>query len=172
LRIRLFHDDHALTFDDLGLHFLLFVRFQIPGSLGFFAHALHGFHQIILLRQKRVAEIGGPLDVVGQTLDHIGQAGECLNAWVPRLLRSSIGECFVLQPGVLRKPLLELDDFERICGCGERLGQHRVGIESNGGHESIQLVGRNLCSLSLRRGLTLCRGCLLVQWHLRQGVSW
>jgi hypothetical protein len=131
LRIRLFDDDRALVFDDLGLYFLLLTRLQIAGSLSLLTHALDCIHHVALLRQKGVAEISCPLDIVSQALDQIGHCGQSLDAWIPRLLRHSIGEGFIFQPGILSKPLLELNDLKRIRGGGKGLGQHRVWIERN-----------------------------------------
>ena len=51
---------------------------------------------------------------------------------------SRVVESFVFQSGMLLEPLVELNDFERIGGCGESLGQERVGIESDGCDERIE----------------------------------
>jgi hypothetical protein len=96
LGIGLLNDDDLLGFHDLGLDLLLFVGFEIAFLLSLLAHALHSVHDIALLRQEGVAEVGGPLEVVGQALDHVGQTRQRLNAWIPRLLRHSISEFFVL----------------------------------------------------------------------------
>jgi hypothetical protein len=131
LRIRLFDDDRALVFDDLCLYFLLLTRLQIAGSLSLLAHTLNGIHHIGLLRQKRITEISCPLDIVSQTLDQVGQSSQGLDAWVPRLLGYSISKGFIFQPRILRKPLLELNNLERIRGGGKGLGQHRIRKECN-----------------------------------------
>ena len=55
LRIRLLDHDHTLVLDGLGFHLLLLSRLQIALILGFLAHALHGIHDVALLRQKRIA---------------------------------------------------------------------------------------------------------------------
>ena len=96
MRIGLFDDDHALVFDDFGFHLLLLGGFQIALFLGLLAHALHGIHHIALLRQECVAQVGGPLNVVGEALDYIGQSRQGLDAWVPGLLRYGISESLVL----------------------------------------------------------------------------
>jgi hypothetical protein len=69
LRIRLLDDNRALVFDDLGLYFLLFTRLQIASTLSLLTHALNCIHHIGLLRQKCVAEIRCPLNIVSQPLD-------------------------------------------------------------------------------------------------------
>ncbi len=69
LRIRLFDDDRALSFDDLCLYFLLLTRLQIAGILSLLTHTLDCIHHIGLLCQKRVAEISCPLNIVCQPFD-------------------------------------------------------------------------------------------------------
>src|SRR6201993_820120 len=76
LWIRLLDHDHTLALDDLGFHLLLLGRFQIAGVLCLLAHALHGIHHVALLRQERVAEIGGPLNVVCESLTTSGRAAK------------------------------------------------------------------------------------------------
>jgi hypothetical protein len=55
LGIGLLDHDYTLVLDGLGFHLLLFSRLQIALILGFLAHALHGIHDVALLRQKRIA---------------------------------------------------------------------------------------------------------------------
>jgi hypothetical protein len=126
LRIRLLDDNRALVFDDLGLYFLLLTRLQIASTLSLLTHPLDCIHHIVLLRQKRVAEISCPLDIVCQALDQVGQSSHGLDAWVPRLLGHSISEGFIFQPRILHKPLLELNNLKRIRAGGKGLGQHRI----------------------------------------------
>jgi hypothetical protein len=176
LRIRLFDDDRALAFDDFRLYFLLLTRLQIAGFLSLLTHALNCIHHIALLRQKRIAEIRCPLDIVCQALDQVGQSGHGLDAWVPRLLGHSIRKGFIFQSGILRQPLLELNNLKRICGGGKGLGQHRIWKERNRCNKGIQLIRRNLGSRGRRcrrrllrgRGLLRSRGlqlCQRVTWH-------
>jgi hypothetical protein len=73
LRICLFHNDYLFAFDNPGLDLLLLVGFQGAGALRFLPHPLNGVHDVGLLREKRVAEIGGPLNVIRQPLDQIRQ---------------------------------------------------------------------------------------------------
>jgi hypothetical protein len=128
LRIGLFDNDDALVFDDLGFHFLLFVGLQVPFFLSLFAHPLNCSHDVALLRQKRIAKVCRPLDVVRQALHHIGHNSHRLNAWVPRLFRHSVGQSLILQGLVLLQKLLKLDEFERIGGSCEGLSQQPVWI--------------------------------------------
>src|SRR5258706_10651587 len=122
LWIGLFDHDHTLVLDDFGFYLLLLGRFQIASVLCLFAHALHGIHHIALLRQEGIAQIRGPLNVVCQALYDIGQRGQSLDAWIPGLFHDGIGECLILQTGILCQPLLELDEVQRICGGRKGLG--------------------------------------------------
>jgi hypothetical protein len=121
LWVGLLDHDHTLALDDFGFHLLLLGRFQIAGVLCLFAHSLDGIHDIALLRQERVAQVRGPLNVIRQALYDVGQPGQRLNARIPGLLCDSIRECFVFQPRILCQPLLQLDEFERIGGSRESL---------------------------------------------------
>ncbi len=83
LRISRFDYDDALTLDDCRLHLLLLVGFQIALILGFLAHPLNGIHHITLLRQKSVAQVGGPLNVICQQLYDLRQRGQSLHTRIP-----------------------------------------------------------------------------------------
>src|SRR5437764_585250 len=101
LRIGLFDQDHAVAFDDFRVHLLLLARFQITLILSLLAHPLNGIHDVALLREECVAQIGGPLNVVRQPLYYVRQSGQSLDAWIPSLLCYRIRQSFVLQTLVL-----------------------------------------------------------------------
>jgi hypothetical protein len=96
LRVRLLNNDYLFVLNRLGFYFHLFVRFQSL-VLGLLPHALDGIHNVALLRQEGVAEIGGPLNVVAQAFHHIGEGGHSLDAWIPRLFRDGIRQGLVFQ---------------------------------------------------------------------------
>ena len=98
LRIGLFNDYYTFIVDSFDFHLLLLSRFQIPSVLGLFAHTLHGVHHIVFLGKERIAQIRGPLNVVGQPLYQIGERRHGLDTRIPGLLRDSIGKRLVLQP--------------------------------------------------------------------------
>jgi hypothetical protein len=85
LRIRLFDHNDLLARNRLGLNVHLLVVLQRSSALSFRSHALNGIHYVTLLRQKGVAQIGGPLNVICQEFDDIWQRRHRLNAWIPRL---------------------------------------------------------------------------------------
>lgn len=155
----MFDDDHCLVLNRFGLDLLLLIRFQVTFFFRLLAHALDGIHHIALLREERVPEIGGPLNVVCKTFHDVWQSSHCLDAWVPGLLCNSFGKLFVLQLGILRKPLLELDDFEGIGGCCQGLGQQLIWIKGYWCNKRIELVRRYFRCFLLRR--FSCLFCLL-----------
>jgi hypothetical protein len=60
----LLNDNHALLLNYFGFHLDLLVGAQFPGCRRLAAHALNGVHHLGLLREKGVAKLGGPFDVV------------------------------------------------------------------------------------------------------------
>ena len=115
--------DHAFVFDDFGFHLLLFGRFQVAFVLSLLAHALHGIHDIALLREKCIPQVGGPLNVVCEAIYYFRQSRQSLDAGIPCLFRDGVGKRFVLQVLVLLQPLLELDYLKRVRGCSQGLGK-------------------------------------------------
>jgi hypothetical protein len=75
----------------LRLYVLLLGRFQRAFRLGLRAHPLDGVHYVLLLRKERIAKVGRPLNVVGQTLHEVRQCSHGLHARVPGLLAHGIG---------------------------------------------------------------------------------
>jgi hypothetical protein len=90
------NDNRLFPFDHLGVNFLLLGRLQIAFVLRLLAHALHSGHHITLLREKRIAQIGRPLQVICEPLHQVGHRRQRLYARVPLLLRYRIGQRLVL----------------------------------------------------------------------------
>ncbi len=112
--------------------------------MGLLAHALHRIHHVVLLREKCIAKVGGPLDVFRQELDNIGQGSQSLDARVPVLLLYGIGQLFLIHALVLGQPLLQLNDLEGIGGGHQHLAEQRIGIERDRRDQRIELVRRKL----------------------------
>ena len=139
-RIGLLNYNNAFRFNDLRFDLHLFGRFQIAVIFGFEAHALDRVHHVRLLRQKRIAQIGGPLDVFHHLRDDVRQPCQPLDAGIPVFLCDCVGERLVFQVLVLGYPLLELDQLQRIGGCGQNLRQQRVGVQRDGRNQAISLI--------------------------------
>ena len=71
LRVRLLDDDHSLVLNDLCLNRLLRVGLQGSCALRFLAHSLNGVHYVALLREKSVAQVCRPLNVIRQPLHQV-----------------------------------------------------------------------------------------------------
>jgi hypothetical protein len=87
-----------------------------------------------LLRQECVSQVGRPLNIASHPLKHVWKCYQCLDTRIPRLLRYCVRQGLVLQVFVIRVPLFKLDDFQRVSGSGQRLGEKRIGIKSNRRH--------------------------------------
>jgi hypothetical protein len=120
--------DVILTVASLGRDRLLGCRFEDALLLSFLAQALDRLHDTVLLRQDSIPEIRCPLDVLAQALQNVGHHYQRLDACVPRLFRSRVGQCLAGQCRVLPKPSLCLHDLKRVGGCDEHLAEDWVGI--------------------------------------------
>jgi hypothetical protein len=113
--------------------------------------ALNCIHHIRLLCQKRVSQVGRPLDVASHPLNHVWKLYQRLDAWVPRLLCHGIRQRLALQIFVSIHPLLKLDNLKWISGSGECLSQKLIWIESDRRNQRVQLIIRKLgCLLCVR----------------------
>ena len=121
-------------------HVLLCGGLQLPRLLRFLAHALNRVHHALLLGQKRIAQVGGPDDVVIQPLQHIGENRQRLHAGVPVLLLCGLRQRGPGYPGILLHPLVSLDQLQRISGRHQNLAQQRIGIERNRRYQIVQLI--------------------------------
>jgi hypothetical protein len=123
---RLHHNHLFATFHRPGLDCLLRARLQISRALSLSSHPLDRLHHIGLLRQKRVAQIGRPLDIPGQSLDNVRSCRQRLHAWVPCLFGDGVRQCLVFQVFIPIHPLLKLNDLQRIRRSGQRLRKQRI----------------------------------------------
>jgi len=122
LGISLLNDDHVLAAFGFAFDFLLGAGFQRAFAFSFRAHALDCIHYVGLLGQERVPEIGRPLNVARQPLNHIRKRRHRLNARVPRLFGHRVGQRLVFQVFVFVHPLLELDHLQWVGRRCQRLG--------------------------------------------------
>jgi hypothetical protein len=144
---RLDRDYLVAALNCFGLYFLLRTGFQGPFTFRLGPHPLDRIHDVRLLREERVSQIGRPLDVSGHSLDHVWSRGQSLDAWIPRLLGHSVCQCFVFQIFVPIHPLLKLNDLQWVRGSGQDLGEERIGIKRDRRNQGIQLIRRELRNL-------------------------
>jgi len=75
-------DDHGLRgrrrrgFRRLHRHLDLFVGLQVAGSLRLLAKPLHGVHDVVRLRQKRVAHVANPVGALVERDQHLGKGDQ------------------------------------------------------------------------------------------------
>lgn len=109
-RTGLFNHYDGFAFDLLRFYFDLFIGLQLPPVLRFGAHTLDGVHHVTLLGQKGVSQFGGPLDVLGQLLDNLGQRRHRLNARIPVLVLHGLNDrLFIHKRAFARDKLLQLN---------------------------------------------------------------
>jgi hypothetical protein len=106
--------------------------------------ALHCIHHIRLLCQKRVTQVGRPLDVASHPLNHVWKLYQRLDAGIPRLLCHGIRQRFSLEVFVSIHPLLKLDNFKWISGSSEGLSQKWIWIKRDRRNQRVQLIIRKL----------------------------
>jgi hypothetical protein len=115
-----------------------------------------------LLCQKRVPQVGRPLDVARHPLHHVRKLNQTLDTGVPGLLCHRVCQRFALQILIVIHPLLKLDYFQWISRSGEGLRQKRIGVECDRSNERIQLLRWKFsCLLVIRCGRHLLRLRLL-----------
>ena len=107
--------------DRLRFNFLLSAGLQRACALSLGPHALDRRHHISLLRQESIAEIRRPLNVFCQLFHDIRKRSQALNARIPRLLGHGVSERLVFKACVFFHPLLQLDEFDRVCGSDQSL---------------------------------------------------
>jgi len=90
LRISLLDHDNFLAFHCLCFHLHLIVGLEGTLILSLLAHPLHGVHDIRLLGQERVAEVGRPLDVICKSLHNIRKRRQGLDGWIPVLFHHRV----------------------------------------------------------------------------------
>jgi hypothetical protein len=118
-----------------------------------------------LLCQKRIPQVGCPLDIARHPLHHVRKLYQTLNAWVPRLLCHGVRQRFALQILIVIHPLLKLNYFERISGSSESLRQERIRIQRDRRNERVQLLRwKRSCFLIVRCCCHLLRLRLLPKY--------
>ncbi len=125
-------------------HVFLRRAFQVACLLGALAQHLDGLHHILRLVVVGIAEVGGPLQVVVQHVEHVGKCGERLDARIPCGLRLSAGGNLIGRTVALRlhliEPLVGDSHLRRISGGGENLRKQGVRIERDGREKLFQIL--------------------------------
>ena len=112
----MFDHNDLLALNRLGLDIHLLIVLQRASTLSFSSHALNRIHDVSLLCQEDVTQIGGPLNVFCEKLDDIRQRRHCLDARIPRLFLNFARQLILVfcEPRILFQELLELNNLQRI----------------------------------------------------------
>ena len=145
------------------LDLLLFGRLQLAIGLSLGAQALDRIHHVGLLRQHRIAEFLGPIEIVVHHGEYGRHRYQCLHARVPILIGERVVKLVALQGFVGLRPTIGLDHFERIGRRHEHLREQRIGIKRDRRHERVKLI--------LAEGLLL-RRCGFGASGLASGKGW
>ncbi len=134
------NSDHARVYN----HTLLRRRSQHVRLLRLQPHGLDGVHDISWLVVVGVAQLRRPSRVLREIVEHGGKRRETFDCRVPRHGVRPGGALLRGQSHVLDQPSIRRGNLVRIRGASQYLSDQRVRIESNRGHELIQLHGVQL----------------------------
>ena len=136
----------------LQLNLLLLGGAQRTGAVGLIAQALDGSGDGSLIGLKCLADGGVVVDILRHHLEHFGEIHQRNKRWIEPLLLRGIGQGYAGESGILRQPIVDIQNFLRVGGGGGDLRKQRVGIESDGSQQLIELGGRRNCRLREKRG--------------------
>ena len=142
LRIGRFDHDRAAAAGRLRRHRLLRRALEVAGGRGLGAQALHGIGHVLLLRDHRVADLLGPVELVVHHLEDLRKRRQRLDADVPVLVLDRGHRRIALEIGIGLRPARRLDDFERIARGHQRLRQQGIGIQRDRRQHLVELLGR------------------------------
>ena len=86
----------------------------MTGSLGALPQALDRRQHLVLLRQKRIAQLLRPGEFIAHHLQCLGHRSERLDARVPWLLLHGILQGWAGETGILTRPTRCLDDLRGV----------------------------------------------------------
>ena len=132
--------DVAALVDDIDIG----VGGEVAVAVGLAAQALDGVHHVVALDEDGVAELAGPVGVAGHHVEHGREGQQREDAGVPGKVVGGNGgaEGIAMEVAVLVGPLGGVRDFVPVGGCGEGLGEQRIGIERDAIDELVELLGR------------------------------
>ena len=134
------------------------MEFEVAGSLGLRPHPLHRVEQVVGLRQHRVAELLGPVDVIRHAGKHVGEpSGKNTHALVPILEVHEVGALLVRQAGGFLEEAVALHHVERKGRGNEHLGEQRVGVKGHRCHEIVERISGEQALLRRQRRQLLRR---------------
>jgi hypothetical protein len=107
-------DDGSLWCGLLDDDILLFRGLQVALRIGLGAEALDGVHNVLLLRQKRVAQPLGYVELLAHRGKYLGKVHQRLHTRVPTLRLKGRGKRLTLQSFVRLHPTISLHNLQGI----------------------------------------------------------
>jgi len=111
------------------------VRLQSARLTRLAPQPLHGLHDVGLLSEKGVPQIGGPTNIRVQPGDYIREDHQRLDTGIPVLLARGLHQLRTPEVAILLQPLPGFDDLERIGSGDQNLAQQGIGIERDGRYQ-------------------------------------
>jgi hypothetical protein len=139
LRCRLL-DDRGWRRGWLDDHRLLFCGLQVALRLRLGAESLDGVHDVLLLRQKRVAQLQSHVELLAHRGQDLGKVHQRLHTWVPTLRLQGLGQGLTFQGLVGLGPTIRLHHLQGIRGRHQNLRHQRVRIERDGRDELLDFL--------------------------------
>jgi hypothetical protein len=146
LRTRGLNYINGLTRWLLYLHLLLRITAQRAGVVRLSPQALNRSRDGFLIRGKCLSDGGVVVDVLSHHFQHLRKIYQRDECGIESLLLCRISERRARKPGVLRQPVIDIQDFLRIGGGGSDLGEQGIGIKGDWGQQLVQLFrGKRRC---------------------------
>src|ERR1051326_5041389 len=105
----------------------LLAALEVAGGIGLGAQRLHRARDVVGLRQKSLAELLGPIELVVHHRQHLRHRGEPLDARIPGLLLHGVLEVLTLEARVVLGPAGRTHHFHTEGQGGEIAGTARGG---------------------------------------------
>jgi len=118
------------------------VAAEISKIAGLAAHALNGVHDIWLLREECVTEIGGPAHIRSHHVEDGRERQQSLHARIPRqaVFGDGASHLVTAQVVVLIGPTGGIGDFVGKRGGGENLGEQGIGVERDARNHAVEFL--------------------------------
>ena len=122
------------------LHRLLGVRLERARALRLGAQLLDRRRDILRLVNDRVAKVGRPRKILAHLFDEVWKTRHRFDRGVPFLAVDAGKVVFRDKRLIFLKPALRLNDFERIGGRGQKLGEQGVRIKRDRRQQLAQFL--------------------------------
>ena len=129
----------------LHRHLDLFVGLEVARGLRLLAKPLHGVHDVVGLREERVADVAHPVGLLAEGDEHLGERDQRRNRRIPRLVLDHLHRLVALGVRMRLRPRRGRGEILRIGRGHQQLRQQRIGIQRDLRRQLVELlVGERL----------------------------